>query len=122
MTLTIYDWLALLGLPGISLFLFQLIYNHFSSKIKREREDILIMKKALQALLRDRLREHYVHFIEQGWIDLDDKTNFDNMYQSYHNLGVNGVMDDMYKKIMKLPTKQPKQYKKKGELNHETNS
>ena len=29
--------------------------------------------------------------------------NFENMYKQYHNLGVNGVMDDLYDKFMNLP-------------------
>ena len=32
------------------------------------------------------------------------RENFENMYQRYHNLGANGVMDDYYKKFMEIPT------------------
>ena len=34
----------------------------------------------------------------------DVKDNFDNLYQQYHALGKNGVMDSFHEEVMELPT------------------
>lgn len=57
----------------------------------------------VQAMLRDRLLQGYRHYEEKGYADYDDRSNMENMYNAYHNLGKNGVMDSMHDKFMKLP-------------------
>lgn len=103
-----YQILMLLGVPTVIssglLILAQSIYHRFDYKRKKEHEDIDILKLGVQAMLRDRLRQGYRFFKRQGYIDIADKENFDNMYQQYHRLGKNGVMDGMYREIMSLPT------------------
>ena len=57
----------------------------------------------VQAMLRDRLLQGYRHYEEKGYADYDDRSNMENMYNAYHNLGKNGVMDSMHDKFLKLP-------------------
>lgn len=111
MTLTIYDILILIGIPTISASVFQMVYNTLSTKLKSEKSEARMIKKALQAILRDKLREHYHTYLENKFIPVEDKDNFNNLYQIYHSLGKNGVMDDMYKKVMELPTSKPRSRK-----------
>lgn len=59
----------------------------------------------VQALLRDRLYQMYDHYHEKGYAPIYAKENFTNMYKQYHNLGLNGVMTEHYKKFMALPDK-----------------
>lgn len=61
------------------------------------------VKRGVQALLRDRLLQGYKFFRQQGWADEDDRMNLENVYIQYHNLGVNGVMDDLRNKFLALP-------------------
>ena len=61
------------------------------------------MMVGVQALLRDRLLQGYRHYEEKGYADYDDRSNMENMYSAYHNLGSNGVMDDMHNKFLGLP-------------------
>lgn len=61
------------------------------------------VKKGVQALLRDRLINGYKHFREVGYADEDDRNNLENVYVQYHNLGANGVMDDLRAKFLALP-------------------
>lgn len=103
MTLTLPDILSLVGVPAIVAFIFQLVYNRLSTKLKKDRSDEILIKKALQALLRDRIRQNFIQYRELGCIDMADKENFDNMYKIYHTLGKNGVVDSMYEQIMDLP-------------------
>lgn len=57
----------------------------------------------VQALLRDRLIQTYNHYNEKGYAPIYAKENFENMYQQYHSLGKNGVMDEIHEKFKALP-------------------
>lgn len=58
---------------------------------------------AVQAMLRDRLLQGYRHYFAQGWADYDDRENLENIWQQYHALGANGVMDGVREKFLALP-------------------
>lgn len=70
---------------------------------KEERQKQEAVMTGVQAMLRDRLLQGYRHYEEKGFADYDDRSNMENMYHAYHNLGKNGVMDDMHHKFMTLP-------------------
>ena len=70
---------------------------------KEERKKQEAVMAGVQAMLRDRLLQGYRHYEEIGYADYDDRSNIENMYTAYHNLGKNGVMDDMNKKFLMLP-------------------
>lgn len=57
----------------------------------------------VQALLRDRLIQTYNHYNEKGYAPIYAKENFENMWQQYHSLGANGVMDEVHERFKKLP-------------------
>lgn len=59
--------------------------------------------QALQALLRNKLYEIYDYWILKNYAPTDVKENFENLYQKYHTLGKNGVMDEKHKAFMSLP-------------------
>ena len=89
---------------------FNLIVDSFRKKeAKRNasKEDAELLKKALQALLRNQLYEIYDQWKPQGWAPKDVKENFENLYQNYHALGQNGVMDTIYHELMGLPSLKP---------------
>lgn len=60
----------------------------------------------VQALLRNELLTAYNKYTEKGYAPIFAKENFENMWTQYHNLGVNGVMDEVREKFMKLPDKE----------------
>ena len=57
----------------------------------------------VQALLRDRLIQTYNRYNDKGYAPIYAKENFENMYQQYHALGKNGVMDEIHEKFKALP-------------------
>lgn len=61
------------------------------------------VKRGVQALLRDRLIQGYKYYRAQGWADEDDRANLENVYQQYHALGANGVMDNLRQRFLDLP-------------------
>lgn len=63
------------------------------------------LEKGVQALLRNRLIYIHDKYCPMGDIPLYIKDDFDNLYQQYHNLGQNGVMDAFHEEVMNLPTR-----------------
>lgn len=59
--------------------------------------------RALQALLRNKLYEIYDTWMPKKYAPTDVKENFENLYQRYHTLGKNGVMDGKHEAFMQLP-------------------
>lgn len=112
--MTWYQILTLIGIPTLGSLIVTYIFNSVanSKKAKENRKqefaeamekENAVIKKALQALLRDRLYERYFAAKEKGFATITQKQNFENMYQQYHALGVNGVMDNLYNEFMELP-------------------
>ena len=73
-------------------------------KLAAQKKKTEALELGVQALLRDRLYQMYAHYMHEGVAPIYARENFENMYQRYHNLGANGVMDDYYKKFMEIPT------------------
>lgn len=61
--------------------------------IKELKEDMNLTKTANQRLLRDRLVQAYKYHARNGFCSNEDKELWEEMYQAYHSLGKNGVMD-----------------------------
>ena len=77
--------------------------------LAEERKRIEEIRKAndqgTQALLRDRLLQGYHFFRKRGMVTYGEAKNFENMYNAYHNLGKNGIMDTVYQKFRQIPIK-----------------
>lgn len=80
-------------------------HNKKIEDMKRKEES---MQLGIQAILRDRLYQMYDHYLEKGFAPIYAKENFMNMYEQYHNLGKNGVMDDYKEKFMDFPDRPDK--------------
>ena len=68
------------------------------------KEDSGKTKAGLQALLRSELIAMFNKWSDKGYAPIYARENFENCYQRYHELGANGVMDDIYHKFYDLPT------------------
>lgn len=112
--MTVYQWLSLVGVPGLIVLIFSLVMNRAVKRrdkkheeISRQNEQLEIQNRAMmlgvQALLRDRLKQAFKFYIRQGYADYDDRDNVLNMYKQYEALGPNSVMNDLYRKFVDLP-------------------
>lgn len=63
------------------------------------------LKKGLQAVLRDRLYSLYSKAMANGEVSLHERDNFINIYNQYHILGANGVMDEIKEDFMEIKLK-----------------
>ena len=98
--MTIYQILTLLFGSGV----LTTVASCFYKRIKANEQKTEAVQRGIQALLRDRLYDKYDHYNEKGYAPIRARENFENMWTQYHNLGQNGVMDDIHIKFMHLPT------------------
>lgn len=76
------------------------IWRYFYNQVKA-------VKLGVQALLRASLISDYNKYMELGYAPIYIKENFENVALQYHNLGQNGVMNQMCEDFLKLPTQPP---------------
>lgn len=101
--MSVYNWITLFGIPTIISAVFSFIYSKLNARIKTTSKENKAMKNGIQAILRDRLYQFYKECKAQGYATEFESENFENMYTQYHELGANGVMDNIRKQFRELP-------------------
>lgn len=91
---TTYQWLTIIGVPSI--------ISIIAWAIKQWMNIRKIMA-AHQIQLRDTLMTKYKKYMKYGGITAEDMELWEAMYQSYHSLGKNGVMDARREQLIALP-------------------
>ena len=74
--------------------------------VKRN-EDIHLLQRGIQALLKNDLKVRYDYWLDQGYAPEDAREDLEAEYRVYHSLGKNGVMDGRRAKFLNLPTDEP---------------
>ena len=97
--MTLYQILSLLFGSGLLITILTAVWR----KIQQNEKKTESVQLGVQALLRDRLYYNYMKYAEKGYAPIYARENFENMYNQYHTLGANGVVDGIYKKFMSLP-------------------
>ena len=93
--MNVYQWLCLLGIPGLVAAGAGLIVNQY--------HQLKAVKLGLQAILRDRLLQAYKFYARRGFADYDEKANVVNLYEQYEALGPNGIMQRKHDAFLSLP-------------------
>jgi hypothetical protein len=70
----------------------------------KKETDLQLIKKGIQAILKNDLKVRYEHWIEEGYAPDDARDDLEAEYKVYHSLGKNGVMDGRRAKFLDLPT------------------
>lgn len=78
-------------------------------KLNRKINEQEAIKMGVQALLRDRILQAYNHHMERGFCPIYARENIQQLSEQYHNLGGNGVVNDLLEKLKDLPTERPKE-------------
>lgn len=76
-------------------------------KVSKVEEDLGSVKEGTQASLRADLYRLFDECQKKGYATQDERNNFINLYEKYHNLGANGVMDDIHNQFLELPSQKP---------------
>lgn len=77
------------------------------NELSEVRDDIKKLKAGVQASNRADLQVLVDKAKNQNWLSQYDKHRFYQLYQAYHNLGKNGVMDAYKDKVLALPDVPP---------------
>lgn len=80
-------------------------------KFKKSQEEQNAIKSGLQSLLRSEITKAYYKYMEQGWIPLYALESLQQSHNDYQTLGLNGVMDGLWKDLMSLPHTKPEEIK-----------
>lgn len=96
--LAIYSAAAVVALLG------WMLSNRRVEKEKADEESELV-KSALRALLRSELMRTHHQAVRDGHASTVDKEVMERTYQSYHQLGGNGIATNLHDEMMELPTK-----------------
>ncbi len=99
--MTIVDILKLFGVPTA---LFGALMAYCVSKFKIYSTEQKAIKSGMQAMLRSDLINMYNKYKDIKKVPLYVKDNFENVWQNYHNLGANGVMDGIHEEFMSWET------------------
>ena len=112
--MTSYQILSLCGIGTLCSLIITLLFNLIVNYVKKKKDksgevstDLTLLKTGIQALLRNNLYAIHREWMPRGWCPTDVKDNFENMYNQYHQLGANGVMDRVREELMDLPTINP---------------
>jgi hypothetical protein len=73
------------------------------NRLKESERKQQALEQGVQALLRDRLIYQYDKYKSKGYAPIYAKENFENLYEQYHKLGANGVMDSIHEEFKNLP-------------------
>jgi len=77
--------------------------NYRQNREAEERQRAKIQNDALQALLKDNLDKKFSTAVQKGGATLEERDEFGYIYERYHALGQNGVMDEKKEQFYELP-------------------
>lgn len=95
-----YQWVSFLGVPSV-----MSILVWFYHIIKKQSVQYVALKMGLQAMLRAQMINDYNYWSEKGYAPVYARQNFENLWEQYHALGANGVMNDIHERFLDLPTR-----------------
>lgn len=75
----------------------------------KKAEDQDLIKKGIQALLKNDLKVRYDYWLEQGYAPDDARDDLEAEYRIYHSLGKNGVMDSRRERFLAMPSASPEE-------------
>ncbi len=79
--------------------------DHFKvmSNLEQIQAENKLQMEGLQSVIKHDLKVRYLKWIKLGYAPMDAKDDLERMYQVYHRLGANGVMDKLREQFLALP-------------------
>lgn len=76
-----------------------------AAAIAKQKEENAAVKGGMCALLRDRIIQAYNYYVhDKGCCPIYARDSTQAMYEAYHALGGNGMVDDLMEDLLALPT------------------
>lgn len=89
-------------LVSIFLFFLTILYNKIVKKLQMEREHNKFISEGVQALLREQIINNFNKYQERGECPIYAKESATKLYKAYHSLGGNGMITEIYDKLMDM--------------------
>lgn len=99
----IYDILMICGVPALISTFVVFIISKIKTKYDNKTSKQDSLAAGMQIMLRLELISLAEKYIAKGYCTVEEKELFTAVYNAYHNLGKNGVMDDLYNRVLSLP-------------------
>lgn len=93
------EWLFGLLSAGVVAYI-----RHLSKQVKQERAEQKALRDGMRSLLRRQIILDCEQAMRQGYCETKVKDTIEDMYDSYHALGGNGVVTHLKAQTMNLPT------------------
>lgn len=77
--------------------------NNIKEELEPLKENVDQLRKGFQKDLRRSLRQDGALYLTRGYASHQEKTEYDELYWTYHNMGRNGVVDAEHNRVMELP-------------------
>ena len=97
--------LQFLGIPAVFSAAIIAVAANFGRRIKENDKETKAVKLGVQAMLRAQMISEYNKAKDKGYAPIYAKDNFQNMWDNYHNLGANGVMDAIKDEYLAMPNR-----------------
>ena len=109
------DSAIIVAIIGGAVTVFNVIYSTgMANKAEKKRQkDVEEMRQndrskqiesGLQSLLRAEIIRSHEKYMDKGYCPVYAREALNRIYESYHALGGNGTMTELYKQVMALPT------------------
>ena len=109
------DSAIIVAIIGGAVTIFNVIYSTaMANKSERKRQqDVEQLRQndrskqiesGLQSLLRAEIIRSHEKYMDKGYCPVYAREALNRIYESYHALGGNGTMTELYKQVMALPT------------------
>lgn len=91
-------------------------HDQLIARLDKMEKTLGLNTNGLQAVLRSQLYDMWGHCKCKGYADDLDRENFLNLYDKYHVMGANGVMDHVKDQFLELPTSKKPIIRRKKEV------
>lgn len=99
----VYDILMICGVPALISTFVVFIISKIKTKYDNKTSQQDNLAAGMQIMLRLELISLAEKYLAKGYCTVEEKELFTAVYNAYHNLGKNGVMNDLYNRVLSLP-------------------
>ena len=93
------EWFFGLVIAGVAAYC-----KHIAEQVKKERAEQKALRDGMRSLLRRQIIADCEQAVRDGFCETKTKDTIEDMYNSYHALGGNGVVSHLKAQVMNLPT------------------
>lgn len=98
------DSTIIVALIGGGFTVINIIVTSMITRKKKLSEREKIIENGLQSLLRAEIIRSHEKYMDREYCPVYAREALTRIYESYHALGGNGTMTELYKQVMTLPT------------------